>query len=631
LGLFLWSAPQGTSYENDGGSGRYRRRMARARLALWLGFALAMAFALALPGDARPRPAGAILAPCASTEGLLCGYVSVPLDYAHPKGRKLRLFVTAQAKQPKPRGTILLLAGGPGEASTTVFDLDSDLWRSLFPGYRVAAYDDRGTGDSAPLSCRGRATAEQCAAAIGPSRVFYGTRENIADMEAVRRALGVDRIGLFGLSYGTKQALAYTLAHPDNVERLLLDSVVPADGPEPLGLDSLRGISDALRSICHDGGCAAVTRDPAADFARLANRLAVRPLDARVPVYVSGGWAPTMRRVHIDGHALLRLAITSDLNSGLAVALPAAVRAALNGRPRQLEHLAALVGQQPNGQVNNAVLYATMCNDGPFPWDPQTPLASRRALLAAAVDAVAPTSLLGFGSWAAQGQAAECLAWPAGPAPASMGKLPDVPVLVLAGDRDVRTPWRDGVVAAARFRQGRVVVAPGVGHMAVSSSSCVNAAVRTWIVGRVPPARCERVPLTIRPLAPIPASVAAATPIGGVGGLAGRTLAATVATLREAEASWLTVYPAGWASGLGRGELVGEDFDAFRYSAYSDVRGLSISGRLTFSTSRFGTLVPGSERGIVSVGGNRAANGFLQVRNHRIFGILGGRNASAQF
>ena len=601
--------------------------MARARLALWLGFGLATALALAFPGDARPRAPRAMLTPCASTEGLLCGFVSVPLDYARPRGKKLRLFVTAQPPKDNPRGTILLLAGGPGEASTSVFDLTSGLWSSLFPGYDVAAYDDRGTGDSALLSCRGAKTAARCAAAIGPSRAFYGTRENVADTEAVRRALGVDRIALFGLSYGTKQALAYARAHPKHVDRLLLDSVVPFNGPEPLGLDTLRGISAALRSICHDGACAG---HPATDFALLANRLAAHPLQARVPIYRTG-WAPTLRRVRIDGRALLGLAITSDLNTGIAVALPAAVRAALEGRPRHLEHLAALIGEQSTGQVNNAVLFATMCNDGPFPWRYETPVSRRSSLLRSAVAAVPSTSFGGFGMWAARGQAAECLGWPSGPAPAATGKLPDVPVLVLAGDRDVRTPSRDGIAIAGRFRQGRVVVAPGVGHMVVSSSTCVNSAVRTWIVGRVPRPRCDRVPLTIEPLAPIPASVSAAKPVAGVRGLAGRTLAATIGTLREAEASWLTIYPAGWASGLQHGQLTGEDFDAFGYAAYSDVPGLSLSGRLTFSTSKLGTLVPGSESGIVSVGGSSAASGFLQIRNHRIFGTLAGRNVSARF
>ena len=42
-------------------------------------------------------------------------------------------------------------------------------------------------------------------------------------------ALGLGKIGLYGTSYGTKLALAYALAYPQNVERLLLDSVLPTE------------------------------------------------------------------------------------------------------------------------------------------------------------------------------------------------------------------------------------------------------------------------------------------------------------------------------------------------------------------------------------------------------------------
>ena len=256
------------------------------------------------------------------------------------------------------------------------------------------------------------------------------------------------------------------------------------------------------------------------------------------------GWAPRGRHVRIDGRSLLDLAIAADLDAGVAVELPAAVKAALDGRPRLLEHVAALVGQQSSGDVNQAILYATTCNDGPFPWAGH---ADRDATCTARARDCGRggAALCGFGSWAACGTAAECVDWPAGPAPAPTGKLPDVPVLVLAGDRDVRTPWRDGVTVTARFRQGRMLVAPGVGHMAVSSSTCVNGAVRLWLSAGVPPARCRRVPLTIEPIVPIPQSVAATPPLGAVGGLTGRTLAATIRALLEAEASWLIVYPAG--------------------------------------------------------------------------------------
>jgi pimeloyl-ACP methyl ester carboxylesterase len=55
-------------------------------------------------------------------------------------------------------------------------------------------------------------------------------------LRAVRRALGVEKLTLFGISYGTKLALAYARAHPDHVERIALDSVLEPDDPDAFGL-----------------------------------------------------------------------------------------------------------------------------------------------------------------------------------------------------------------------------------------------------------------------------------------------------------------------------------------------------------------------------------------------------------
>ena len=281
--------------------------MARATFGCVIAVGLALVLTL-VPGAALGRSesgtavrvAEASFKPCSSFSGVLCRYLSVPLDSSGATPGRVRLFVTKRPAQIPSRGTILLLAGGPGEASAQILDVRSTLWQTLFPGYTIAAYDNRGTGDSDPLACPGAKTATRCARAIGRNRIFYGTGDNVRDLEAVRRALGVDRIALFGLSYGTKQALAYALAYPDHVERLLLDSVVLPDGPDPLGLPSLDAIPTALASICHGGACATVTDDAALDFARLANRLNARPLAIEQPVYTTH-WTPTMRRVRIDG------------------------------------------------------------------------------------------------------------------------------------------------------------------------------------------------------------------------------------------------------------------------------------------------------------------------------------------
>jgi pimeloyl-ACP methyl ester carboxylesterase len=598
-----------------------------------------MLLCVAAPGsvsvDARAASSGSRstgFEGCESQGGALCRYVSVPLDYSNATPGRVRLFVTKREARGTPKGTILLLAGGPGEASAQSFTLTSDLWGSLFPGYTVAAYDNRGTGASDPLTCAPSGTAARCARAIGRRRVFYGTRENAEDVESVRRALGVDRIALFGISYGTKQALAYAREHPDHVERLLLDSAVPVNDADPFDLASLEAISTALGSICHGGACAEVSGNPASDFAKLANRLDAKPLVARAKVYVDQ-WTPRFRAVRLDGLGLLALARASDVNPGVAVGLPAAVRAALGGRTGALARMAALVASEPPADVNHAVFRATTCNDGPFPWHRDTPVAKRRSVLANAVASLPRRSLGRYGSWAAVGSALACLDWPTptGVEAADASPLPDVPVLVLAGDRDVRTPLRTGAEVAAGFPRGRLLVAPGIGHTVVASSRCVDAAIRTWMRGGVPPARCPRVPMTIDPVALAPRTVSAASALGPRGGVIARTLGATVATLRGAEAAWLTSYPSGWVVGLESGLLAGENFDVFRFSAYSDIPGLAISGRLSFTVSPNGALVPGSEHGIVQVGGAGAANGFLQVKRRRIFGLLDGRRVSARF
>ena len=63
-------------------------------------------------------------------------------------------------------------------------------------------------------------------------------------------ALGVDKIAIWGTSYGTKLALAYALAYPTHVERLLLDSVLPTDYPEPLETNVLHDMPLALSGFC---------------------------------------------------------------------------------------------------------------------------------------------------------------------------------------------------------------------------------------------------------------------------------------------------------------------------------------------------------------------------------------------
>jgi pimeloyl-ACP methyl ester carboxylesterase len=531
---------------------------------------------------------------------------------------------------------MFLVAGGPGEASAQVFDLagDAKRWRRLFPGYTLVAFDPRGTGQSGPLRCPSidslpSAPAEEelpallarCADEIGPERAFYTTRDHVDDLDAVRQALGVDRIGIWGTSYGTKLAVAYAQAYPFHVARLLLDSTLPLEGPDPFALDVLKGMPAALRTMCADGSCRSITSNFERDFVELANALAKRPI--RGQVAETDGLRLTKV---LDGVGLLELLTATDRNPGLSAELPAAVAAARAGRPLPLLRLGALIGVTSGLAVapyNGLLGLVTTCEDGRFPWRPDLPIEERQPVLEQFLASLPAGATGPFGLWAAAAGTAEiCRYWPppAGNAPLVAGAFPDVPVLVLSGTADVRTPTAGGVGIAGDFPQGRVLLVPGAGHSVLNwdlVNGCAEEAVRHWLDGSAPVSRCEHVPPFVRRVGPLPASLAAIAPERGVPGSRGRTLAAVQRTVTEAVAAWLAEDGEGALTGLYGGQLKAGAGLSFSLAGYSDVPGLAITGKIKLEVSLlsfFDSSSPAIEpKGTVTVTGSRAVPGLIKI------------------
>ncbi len=93
------------------------------------------------------------------------------------------------------------------------------------------------------------------------------------DLESLRKALGASKVALMGISYGTHVALQYARAFPQNVDRLVLDSIVGPDGPDPFLLDTYRNLPRVLREQCANNRCRGATSDPVADVAALVTRI----------------------------------------------------------------------------------------------------------------------------------------------------------------------------------------------------------------------------------------------------------------------------------------------------------------------------------------------------------------------
>jgi proline iminopeptidase len=112
---------------------------------------------------------------------------------------------------PRGRPPVFAVNGGPGLPHT--YMLMNDMWTRVASKRLVVFYDPRGTGASKRL----RPGAPQDMGA------------QVADLEALRRKLGFEKIALVGDSFGGRVAMAYAAAHPDHVAKLVLsDSAAPS-------------------------------------------------------------------------------------------------------------------------------------------------------------------------------------------------------------------------------------------------------------------------------------------------------------------------------------------------------------------------------------------------------------------
>lgn len=181
------------------------------------------------------------------------GELRVPENRAEPGSRNIPLrFVRFKSTAAKPGSPIVYLAGGPGGSGIgAARGARLPLFLALREFGDVIAFDQRGTGQQTELGCsepialdlaapldRAKAGAAAAAAARlcaerlktqGIDLRGYNTRENAADLDALRRALGAEKITLWGISYGTHLALATLRDFGPHIDRVILAGV---EGPD---------------------------------------------------------------------------------------------------------------------------------------------------------------------------------------------------------------------------------------------------------------------------------------------------------------------------------------------------------------------------------------------------------------
>jgi pimeloyl-ACP methyl ester carboxylesterase len=617
---------------------------------------LPLAFAAAALGVALAPPGAGAASPfrrCFPGTPVDCAIVRVPLDRSGRVAGTVPLHVLrVRANRPPPPGAprdaVVGLAGGPGQAAIPLLESFYRTISSALTTRDLIVFDQRGTGTSGLLRCRtlerqpigDRVKAIQgCAAALGAARSFYTTRDSTDDIEAVREAAGVDKVVPFGTSYGTKVALAYAQRYPGRTERLVLDSLVDLDGPDPFYRDTFGAVPRILADLCSRAACAGITADPVRDLAALVKRLETNSLAG----FVVGG--DGKRRARRFGRtAMFSILLEGDFDPGLRAAFPAAVRSALAGDAAPMLRLAKTAevdNLYPDlSSVFSPALYtATACEDGPLPWDPALSLGDRWRLAFMQAAGFPDSVFAPFDRAFARSNdiLRLCAPWPAsGPlVPPDPRPLPDVPTLILGGAADLRTPIENDKRLAARLPHASTVVIPHVGHSVLDNdlSGCADDATRAFFADKPVAADCSGTSRKIQDLLatffpPTPVAPRSLADLGTprrLPGLPGRTVRAAELSFFDAIVALLgSTFEGGprvtRIGGLREGRLIARSRPKvkLRLDRYSYVPGVWVSaslGDLSKSTLH------------LRVGGYRAARGHVTFRLGRdlITGRLGRR------
>jgi pimeloyl-ACP methyl ester carboxylesterase len=399
-----------------------------------------------------------------------CGSFVTPENPAEPSGRKIELFVARVPaisfnKKPDP---LFLIAGGPGTSAVDLYTSSSGPFDRIRRERDIILLDQRGTGRSRRLDCEfGHQNLFESVADVDISAETLKCRDQLAkdadlrqyttsiavrDLDDVRRALGYERINLFGNSYGTRVAQHYARRFPRATRTLILDGVVNPEvvlGPA-IAIDAERALERILKRCTADAACAKAFTDPVADYRALRARLAAKPEPTMVSDAASGkpiNFDFTTR--HLS--AVLRFASYNDDQAAL---LPLSLHmAAHEGNFTPMASQFRVFAQSLEASFAYGMHNSVACSE-------DTPLIDAARLDLAALEATH------MGAEQVQQLIEGCKLWPRGVVDQDLHSPleSDAAALLLSGADDPVTPPGYATLAQRAFADSRHVIIAGHGH-----------------------------------------------------------------------------------------------------------------------------------------------------------------------
>jgi pimeloyl-ACP methyl ester carboxylesterase len=444
-------------------------------------------------------------------DGIDSGSLEVPLDWSDPSGDTITLFMMRHRALDDSRriGTLLVNPGGPGAAGSVFAEYADGIYtQDLLDRFDIIGWDPRGTGESGPgVDCddemdtffaidaspddaderallveRSQQFAASCVELTGEGLGFVDTISTARDMDAIRRALGEERISYFGFSYGSELGAVWATMFPTTVRAAVLDGAAdPTQAYFEQNVAQAMGFEQALTTMLAE--CSAEPScpfhsdgDAEGAFDRLAADIDRAPLDGE--------------RTPITQGVLLTAVSTSLYDEAswytLQVALADAVEGDGSGLLQLYDEYYELDARGRDTSGVTDAYFAIGCLDDPGTTSPEE-LFSRAGELAAAAPRMGPSYQL---------ELMVCAVWPQRPGDRITVTGDGAgPIVVVGTTGDSATPYAASQSMAATLQDGHLVTVVAEQHTGYGANRCVDDAVDAYLIDptNVPPEglRCE--------------------------------------------------------------------------------------------------------------------------------------------
>jgi pimeloyl-ACP methyl ester carboxylesterase len=454
--------------------------------------------------------------------GAQCSKLAVPIDYDHRGGDATTLGMIRFPATGDKIGSLVINPGGPGESG---IEAALGVVQSLSPDVRdrfdLVGFDPRGVAASRPavwcnsdadndrlrtepqvdyspagvthIENETKAFVGRCIDKMGKQYLENLGTVNVArDLDAIREALGDDKLTYLGYSYGTRIGSAYAEAYPRNVRAMILDGAVdPNADPVEADLRQAKGFQDAFNDYAAD--CAKASSCPlGADPAKAVDvyHSLVDPLvDKDNPMVGKPAHTKDPRGLSYSDAivgtimALYSPTFWHHLTEGLT-------ELASNHGDTLLVLADLYMRRDKHGHYTNATdaRVAINCVDQP-------PVKDRAKVIDEDRRSREVAPFMNYGKFSGNAPLGTCAFWPVPPTskPHAISAPGLAPTMVVSTTHDPATPYQAGVDLAKQLH-GALLTFDGTQHTVVfQGNSCVDDYATEYLVGgTMPPndARC---------------------------------------------------------------------------------------------------------------------------------------------